>query len=474
MDRIEPNPALEPVEPEALAATAPVIDRPVPLWRLVFLLALPVMTQQLLHLAVSLSDRALAGRFLGGSAAYQSAQTSAGYVYWMISSFMVLVSVGSTAVVARLVGGRDSAGAVHATNQSLFLGLAFGLAGGALGLLGVDYLIALLQVPGDAAGPAAEYLKPVFAALPLQMIEAVGIACLIGAGDTLTGMWVLSAVAAANVPLAWGFFHGWGPLPALGFVGISTGTAVSHSLGCLAVLLILVRGRAGLRIDLKQLRPDWPVIRRILRVSVPAGLDNFSRVAGQFWFLSIVNRLGSVASAAHGIALIWEGLAYMSGEAFSVAAMTLVGQNLGARRHAQAARSGWTAFALGGVCMTLMAGVFFVLAVPMFQLFCPHPDQQPIVDAGVPLLRLVAFAMPALAASIIFTGALRGAGDTRMPVLFTWIGFFAVRIPLAYWFTNGLGWGLMGAWLAMFADLMVRGVAFTVRFAGGRWRGMKV
>jgi Na+-driven multidrug efflux pump len=133
-----------------------------------------------------------------------------------------------------------------------------------------------------------------------------------------------------------------------------------------------------------------------------------------------------------------------------------------------------------------MGLVFFALADPMFALFCPHPSQRPIIDVGVPVLRLVAFATPAMACAIIFTWALRGAGDTRVPVLFTWIGFLGVRIPLAYYLAwpqvdlgplgvwRGAGLGLFGAWLAMFADLMVRGCFFLWRFRSGAWQRMKV
>jgi Na+-driven multidrug efflux pump len=213
----------------------------------------------------------------------------------------------------------------------------------------------------------------------------------------------------------------------------------------------------------------------LLRVGVPAGLDSLSLVLGQLWFLSIINRLGDEASSAHGIALQWESLGYLSGSAFGTAAMTLVGQNLGARRPDEAARSGWTAFRLGCGVMSTMGLIFFVLAPEMFLLFCPQEEKRGVIAVGVPVLRLVAFAMPALASSIIFTQALRGAGDTRMPLLFTWIGFLLVRIPLAYLLTSDLvGLGLLGAWLAMFADLLVRGGFFMARFAGGRWQRIKV
>src|SRR5207244_9783636 len=124
----------------------------------------------------------------------------------------------------------------------------------------------------------------------------------------------------------------------------------------------------------------------------------------------------------HGIALGWEAMGYLSGHAFGVAAMSLVGRNLGAGLPAQAARSGWTAFGLGCGVMCAMGLVFFVLAPWMFLLYCPSPEQRPIVEAGVPVLRLVAFAMPAVASAIIFTAALRGAGAVGVPVLFSWLG----------------------------------------------------
>src|SRR5262249_44880167 len=160
-------------------------------------------------------------------------------------------------------------------------------------------------------------------------------------------------------------------------------------------------------------------------------------------------------------ALGWEALGYLPGMAFGTAAMTLVGQNLGAGRPEMAARSGWVAFGMGCGLMSLMGVVFAVLAEPMFAQFCPSPDQQPIIAAGVPVLRLVAVGMPACACTIILLFALRGAGDTRVPVLFTWVGFLFVRIPLAYLLTAdqlelgvlgtwpGAGLGLYGAWLAM-------------------------
>jgi putative MATE family efflux protein len=453
-------------------------------------LAWPALIQQLLILSVSISDRYLSGHLrtedAGQLLAAQAAQTTAEYLAWFISCYAVLVSAGSTALVARFVGAGDRVGAIRATNQAVLLGALLGLAGTLLGLTGLPSLLELLQLRGISADLASAYLRPIFLLLVFQLVESAGIACLVGAGDTVTGMLVLGGVAIINVPLAWLCFYGLGPLPGLGFAGIAVGTALSHTLGSVAVVSILARGRAGLRLYLPFLWPNANLLGRLLRVSVPAGADSLSVAAGQLWFVGIVNGLGNAASGAHGIALRWEALGYLSGAAFGTAAMALVGQNLGAARPGRAARSGWTAFALGGTVMSLMGAVFFTMAPSMFRLFCPEPGQQPIIDAGVPVLRLVAFAMPALASCIIFTAALRGAGDTRVPVLFTWIGFFVVRIPLAYFLTRdhidlgalgswpGWNFGLFGAWLAMFADLQIRGLFFMGRFLGRRWQRARV
>src|SRR6185437_7087918 len=217
----------------------------------------------------------------------------------------------------------------------------------------------------EVARLTVAYLQPLFALLVFQVIEAAGIACLVGAGDTLTGLWVRAGVAVFNVPLAWGFFHGFGPVPAMGFAGIALGTAVSNVLGAGAVVAVLLHGRAGLQLRWRQFWPDAGLIRRLLRLSVPAGVDSLSVAVGQLWFLSLINHLSDAAKAAHGIALQWEALGYLSGGAFGTAAMTLVGQNLGAKNPRRAARSGWTSLALGGTLMSCMGILFYLLAPQM-------------------------------------------------------------------------------------------------------------
>ena len=206
-----------------------------PLWRQVLALALPALAQQYLHLVVQLSDQFLAGRFElpdpRQRTGYLSALTTAGYLYWFVSSYTVLVSVGSTALVARFVGAGDWVLARHATGQAVLLAVAFGTVGSVAALVGLPGLIDALHLTGDAARVCVEFLTPLTALLAFQIVESACAACLAGAGDTKTGLKVLGLVAVLNVPLAWVLCFGVGPLPGMGFVGIALGTGLSHVIG---------------------------------------------------------------------------------------------------------------------------------------------------------------------------------------------------------------------------------------------------
>ncbi len=128
--------------------------------------------------------------------------------------------------------------------------------------------------------------------------------------------------------------------------------------------------------------------------------------------------------------------------------------------------------------LVVVATLLYFEAEPMFDLFLG--GRQPnVVAEGVPVLRIVAFALPFLATLNVLNGALRGAGDTRWPWLIVLVGYLLVRLPLTYWLTwpvasGGLGLGLRGAWLAMFFDLAIRGILVAARFLNGGWMHARV
>jgi len=291
-------------------------------------------------------------------------------------------------------------------------------------------------------------------------------------------MKVMVLMNAVNISMTWLLALGWGPIPGLGLTGIAIGTACGEAIAGSVILALLIRGRSGLRLTCENLRPAWDRIRRLLRISLPAAGDSLTNVVCQLWFLRLINRLGAVATAAHGVAIRCEAIAFLTITAFGVAASTLCGQYLGARRPDLATRSARTAWLLGAAFLSLLGLLLFTQGRSMFQLFLAG-RQNAVLEEGVPVLRIVALAMPALATINVLNGTLNGAGDTRWPWMITMSGYLLVRIPLTYVLIaptaqGGWGLGLKGAWLAMLADLYVRAVLVAGRFLQRGWLSMRV
>lgn len=449
-------------------------------------LAFPVVVEQLLSMLVGYTDWWLTAQFLPG-ADYKAAMGLMNYVLWWFLSTFAFISIGAVAVTARSKGAGDLATANHVAEKSMGLGLVLvTLLVAGITLLS-DQIIGLLQLEGKPAALASEYLRIVAWSLPAVMIEQIGIACLQGMGDTLSGFGVRAVVALVNLVVSLSLVVGWGPFPQLGWPGLAIGTAAGHFVGGALVMIMLLGGRGGLHIRLAEIvTPDWELAERILRVGIPGGIDVLIIVACHLTYLAIINRQGAEAAAAHGLGVTIESLAYLPGSAFQVAASTLTGQYLGAKEPQQAQRAALTALGVGCTLMSLAGMMFFLASHSLVAIFAGPGDVQ-TANTSAELLKVVAWSMPSLSAVMVFTGALRGAGDTRWPLIISLIGFLGIRIPGALllanteitipilgWTIAGWGLGVFGAWYAMVADVVVRSLLLSFRFWQGHWKEVEV
>ena len=187
-------------------------------------------------------------------------------------------------------------------------------------------------------------------------------------------------------------------------------------------------------------------------------IDNIIMGFAYVAFTRIVSPLGTVAVAANSFAITAESLCYMPGYGIGVAATTIIGQCVGARRREEAKRLGWLATILGMLIMGVSGAFMWAFAPQMIGILTPEED---IRRLGAMVLRIEAFAEPLYGASIVAAGVFRGAGETLLSSVLNLVSVWAVRIPLAYYL--GSLYGLKGAWLAMCAELSVRGLLFLVR-----------
>ncbi len=430
-------------------------------------LALPSLAEQFLLMLVVYSDTLLTGRYL--SPQHLAAISLMAYVSWMLVNLFAVVGIAATAMTARFVGAGDYAGACRVVEQSYLLGGLIALVTTAIGFTFRSQWVALMQLEGTSAELAAGYLAYLLPVLPALMLQAVGIACLRGAGDMVTGLVSMAIVNLVNLSVSWVLVLGLGPFPRWGWDGIAAGTALGHVVGAAIITGSLVRGRAGLRLHWRGMWPDRELIRRLLRIGLPGGTDVLTVTGFQMWFVAVINQLGDLAAAAHGVAIRIESLGYLPATAFQMAAATLAGQFLGAKDHRRARRAVATTLAVALAAMGLAGGIFFFGAEGLSRIFLGRQKPE-LLQLTSSLLRIVAFAMPALAVISVLTGALRGAGDTRWPLVFTLVGYLGVRMPLTYLLAHGLGLGVPGAWYAMWADLALRALLVWGRFRQGGWQ----
>ena len=444
-------------------------------------LALPVFVSQSLILIVGYTDWWLTGHYLTGSAP-KAAMGLMAYYMWMLQSLFSVFQIGATALVARFTGARQHRRAERVLHQALVAGFALSCVATLASSYVGDSFVHLMQLEDEAAVLAAQYIWIVTPVIPAIMVLSIGSSCLSAAGDTVTGALISALAVVINVLVGASLVIGWGPIPQLGWRGLPIGTLTAEWTAALIMCCTLIRGRAGMRLRLRQMRPHATTMRRLLRIGIPGGIDIATMLGCQLGYFAIIGTLGTVATAAHGLGVQVEALAYLPGHAFSIAASTLTGQYLGAGKPQQATRCALTCCLAGGSFMTFVGLGFFFKSDQITFFFTGNSDD-PAGVLAAQLLQIAAVSMPFLATMMILSGALRGAGDTRWTLMTTALGLILVRIPGACWLAwygvrvPGTDWvvaGVIGAWVAMVADVAVRGLLLLGRFYHGGWRTIKV
>lgn len=436
----------------------------------VMFLAGPAIVENLLHTMVGIVDTAMVGRL--GSASL-AAVGLANQIFNISLTVFAALATGSTALVARHIGAAEPKQAGEVARQSLILGVV--VSGTVMALLLV-FARGFLELLFSRSEPivldlSAQYVRIVASVLILNYFLIVINAILRGAGDTKTPMRITALVNVVNIIGNTIFIYGLGPIRPMGVAGAALGTAVAQGIGGILAFRVLLRNPV-LHVRLSDsFKPDLAIIKRIANIGVPAGVEQGIMRLGQLVYTMIVSSLGTVAYAAHQVALNAESFSFMPGAGFATASTTLVGQNLGAQRPEEAEASGKISRNLAVLVMSVMGLIFFITPRPIVAIFSKDPE---VMELATTCLRLVAIAQPPLAIWMVLAGGLRGAGDTRAIMKIVAVGFLFVRVGLAYLLAIYLGYGLIGAWVAMVVDLFIRGYLIQRRFNQGHWKAVQV
>ncbi len=434
--------------------------------RRVLTLAWPSVLEQSLVTLIGLVDTYIVGHLGAAALAGVGLGTQ---VLNLAAALFAAVGVGATALVARHIGASEPDEARRLAWQALLLALALGATTALAGGLLARPIMQSFGAAPDVVADGSAWLRVVSPAFAGLAVLLVGTAVMRGAGDTRTPLGVMAVVNIVNVSVAWSLTRGLFGLPRLGVVGSALGATSGQLAGAVVVLVLLAR--AGLRLGWQPPRPHLSRLKRILKIGLPAGAEQGLLQLALLNVAVIIAGLGTAAYAAHNIGIRLASMSFLPGWGFSVAATTLVGQELGAQRPDRARQATYTSFWLALGVMSLIGLLLFAFAEPVLRLFT---DDAAVIAAGLIVLRVAALSQPLMAAAFVFAGGLRGAGDTRSTMLITVGAIWGLRMAAAYVLAVMLGLGLLGAWLAFVLDFSVRSLLLWMRFRGGKWAAIKI
>lgn len=402
----------------------------------------------------------------------------------LASFLLVSLFMGAASCVGVLVAQYHGACRPERVGPALWAGVWFSLASGVLlaSLAGLgETLFDLADHPESVRSLEVDYFHILTLGGGFIVLATALSGYFSGLGRTMPVMAVNLIGAAANIPLDYALIYGRLGAPEMGIQGAAIATVMGSVISCLLFCLLLLAPEAQAR---HRVRSSWPfdadMLRRLMRVGLPAGARFFLDIMAITGFSLLVGRMGLVALSATNIAFSINGLAYLPVIGLSITASVLVGRSQGQERPDLARRATGNTLFLA-LCWMATVGLGFLLVPgPLLDLFqsastdtalvaTGGPPFAAIRETGIVLLRYVALYSLADAISMVYFGALEGAGDTRFVMKTILVASVGVLIlPAWYLVEAGIG-GIHGPWLCLSAYICVLAASFGMRFRGGVW-----
>jgi putative MATE family efflux protein len=431
-------------------------------------LSLPAAAESLLFNATGLSNALWLGQVSGTALSAAVLGTSLRIV--LISPMMGL-STGGMAVVANHVGAREQDLANRAVMQTLLLVLAAVLPLAALGLLMGRTFLGWMGASGEVLEEAVQFVTVIFWGLVFMEVLPTMNAVIKGAGHPQATLRISIVHILIWLTLEPLLVRGVGPLPAMGVRGSAWAAVLASAAGVAAQMVTLLRGTAGVRLQWRHLRPDWGMLRRILRIAAPTMAQRFSPNMAEALMLRLVSAFGDQVLSGYSLATRLIGFMRGVYMGISTASTTLVGQNQGAGRPERSER----AALLGAVSAAgLSAGLLAVMAtyaVPLLTLLEERPD---IIAGAAGILYYMIAVIAGQGWLLVMTGALSAAGDAVAAMWINVLAVWGLQLPLAWALSQGLGLGPAGLWVGMGIAAVLAAVVVTWRFRGGQWKARAV
>ena len=392
---------------------------------------------------------------------------------WLMGGLAHAASLGFSVQVAHRIGANDFEGARRVLRQSLVCCLIWALAISLTALGVAPFLPYWLGGSAEIARDASLYFAIIGVCGIFFQMEGLAGSMLKCSGNMKIPSMLNIGMCLMDVVFNYCFIY----LLDMGVMGAAMGTGLAELITAILMLYFLLVRSDMLRIfrrngdaktqednSWRSFRPRKDIVNTAFKIAAPMGLQHLLMGSAQIVSTYIVAPLGTVAIAAHSLAITVESLCYMPGYGIAEAATTLVGQGIGAGQKVLTRSFANMSVALGIAVMTLMGALMWIFASELMTIMSPVEE---VIALGAEVLRIEAWAEPMFAAAIVCNGVFIGAGDTLKPAIMSLASMWGVRLTLAWWLSKD--YGLVGVWIAMAAELTFRGIVFLSRLFFGKW-----
>ncbi len=392
---------------------------------------------------------------------------------FLMSTLFMSLNVGATALVARYKGAEQPERANLIVRQALLLNVIFAIICSALGFFFSKELILFMGAADDQALMGGTvYLQVQMLSLLFMAVTSTITAVLRGVGNSRIAMIYNVVANVVNVIFNYLLIEGNLGFPRLEVLGASLATALGQVVASIMAVIVITSGKQYLHLRIRDgFKPNAEAIKSMVQIGLPAMVEQLLMRAGIIIYTKTVASLGTIAYATHQVCMNIQAMSFMTGQSFAVSSTSLVGQSLGKKRPDMAVLYSSRTRRIGFMVALVLAVTLFFLGGPIVSLYNDEPE---IVSMGAKILMLMALIQPLQSSQFILSGTLRGAGDTRVTAVITFITVLLVRPLLAILLINVFHTGLIGAWIAMVADQLLRSALVMLRYESGKWKSMSL
>lgn len=432
----------------------------------IFQITLPAVFDLLAQTLIMALDMKMVSSL--GPSAISSVGVGTAGMYALIPA-LIAVATGTTALLSRAYGADNKLDGKKAFAQSFFIAVPLGI------FLTIIFLLFSEQIINLVGNAKDMNLKD---AILYQNMTVIGFPFL---GVSIATFYAFRAMGENKIPMIGNtlalvlkiilnfllvYLFKWG------IFGAALSTTLTRLFSAIfSIYLVFWSKKNWISLELKDLKFDYFTSKRILKVGIPAAVEQLGLRIGMLIFEMMVISLGNLSYAAHKITLTAESISFNLGFAFSFAASALVGQELGKGSSQKALKNGYICTIIAMIVMSTFGLLFFIIPQFLVLLFTKDKD---VIELATMALKIVSICQPFSGASMVLAGALRGAGDTKSVLFITYLGIFLIRIPITYLFLDVLNFGLAGAWIVMTIDLAIRSSLAFYIFRRGKWKYLQV